>query len=412
MRIFFSVGEPSGDLHGANLIRELHRRRPDTECVGFGGPRMAAAGCQLHADMTQLAIMWLTRALLNLHRFWGLLQVADKSFRHERPDAVVLIDYPGFNWWVARRAQAHNIPVFYYGTPQIWGWATHRVRKLRKLVNHALCKLPFEPAWYRQHDCQATYVGHPYFDDLDRQVLDYEFIDGLGDVPLVVLMPGSRRQEVTSNLPVFLRTIDYVTQSVPQARFAIASFNDQQATLARKLVAAHAGIAAPTIHVDRTRELIRRSTCCLACSGSVSLELLYEGKPTVIHYRISRVADLTQRMFRRCKYITLVNLLISDQRFDPRSPYDPDDGRYLDEAPYPEYLSCEDRSAGMAHHLVRWLLNPELRRQAVDRLQPLRDEFVKPGASVRAADYILQHVHAHDDVDRGPHFSPVEANVA
>jgi lipid-A-disaccharide synthase len=117
-------------------------------------------------------------------------------------------------------------------------------------------------------------------------------------------------------------------------------------------------------------------------------------------------------MFRRCKYITLVNLLISDQRFDPRSPYDPDDGRYQDEAPFPEYLSCKDRSAGMAHHLVRWLLNPAVRRQAIDRLQPLRDEFVKPGASVRAADYILQHVPSHDHVIRRPHVLPVEAKVA
>ena len=129
MRIFFSVGEPSGDLHGANLIRELRLRHAEIECVGFGGPKMAEAGCQLVADLTQLAIMWFARVLLNLHRFWGLLRQADRFFRYERPDAVVLIDYPGFNWWVARRAKAYGIPVFYYGTPQIWAWATHRVKK-------------------------------------------------------------------------------------------------------------------------------------------------------------------------------------------------------------------------------------------------------------------------------------------
>ena len=144
MQIFFSVGEPSGDLHGANLINALRQRRPDCRFVGFGGPRMAAAGCQLHADLTQLAVMWFARALLSLHRFLGLLWTADRYFRTERPDAVVLIDYPGFNWWVARRAKARGIPVIYYGTPQLWAWASYRVRRMRRYVDHVLCKLPFQ----------------------------------------------------------------------------------------------------------------------------------------------------------------------------------------------------------------------------------------------------------------------------
>src|SRR6476646_9664202 len=142
MKIFFSVGEPSGDLHGANLIRELRRRRPDCEFVGYGGPRMAAAGCDLHEDLTKLAVMWLLHALLNIHKFWNLASRADRYFRHHRPDAVVLIDYPGFNWWIARRAKAHGIPVFYYGVPQLWAWAGWRIKKMRRFVDHVLSKLP------------------------------------------------------------------------------------------------------------------------------------------------------------------------------------------------------------------------------------------------------------------------------
>src|SRR5690606_1037148 len=114
MKIFFSVGEPSGDLHGANLIRELRRLRPDVQLVGYGGPEMAAAGCRLHEDLTRLAVMWLLRVLLNIHKFYGLLRRAERYFRDERPDAVVMIDYPGFNWWIARKAKKHGIPVFYY----------------------------------------------------------------------------------------------------------------------------------------------------------------------------------------------------------------------------------------------------------------------------------------------------------
>ena len=138
MKLFFSVGEPSGDLHGANLVRELRQQDPRIRCVGYGGPRMRQAGCEVHADLTELAVMWFLRAILNLHRFWGLLVQADRYFRHQKPDAVILIDYPGFNWWIARRAKAHGIPVFYYGAPQMWAWASWRIRKMRRLVDLSL----------------------------------------------------------------------------------------------------------------------------------------------------------------------------------------------------------------------------------------------------------------------------------
>ena len=109
---------------------------------------MASAGCQLHADLTALAVMWFLRVLLNIHKFLALAGRADRYFRHHRPDAVVLIDYPGFNWWIARRAKAHGIPVFYYAPPQIWAWASWRVKKMRRFVDHVLCSLPFEASWF------------------------------------------------------------------------------------------------------------------------------------------------------------------------------------------------------------------------------------------------------------------------
>ena len=168
MKIFFSVGEPSADLHGANLMRAIHARRSDVEFVGYGGPLMAAAGCDLHCDLTALAVMWILRVLLNLHKFLDLASRADRYFRHQRPDAVVLIDYPGFNWWIAGRAKAHGIPVFYYTPPQIWAWGSWRVKKMRRFVDHVLCSLPFEEEWFRDRGCHATFVGHPYFDEVRR----------------------------------------------------------------------------------------------------------------------------------------------------------------------------------------------------------------------------------------------------
>src|SRR5262245_52336642 len=141
MKLFFSVGEPSGDLHGANLIRQLSQRALGRcEFSGLGGPRMQAAGCRLLYDMTDLAVMGLFPVLAKLPKFFQLLDEVQQALDRQRPDGVVLIDYPGFNWHVARMAKERGIPVFYYGLPQIWGWFSGRVKKVQKFVDHALCK--------------------------------------------------------------------------------------------------------------------------------------------------------------------------------------------------------------------------------------------------------------------------------
>mgnify|MGYP002625354350 CR=1 FL=1 len=175
---------------------------------------------KLHFDLTRLAVMWLLRVLLNMHRFLALLRAADRYFRDERPDAVVLIDYPGFNWWIARRAKSRGIPVIYYGTPQLWAWASYRVQRMRRHVDHVLCKLPFEEAWFRERGCHATYLGHPYFDELAAQRLDQQFCAKLAqfDGPLVTILPGSRTQEVESNLASFLTAAKIIVPDRPSRR--------------------------------------------------------------------------------------------------------------------------------------------------------------------------------------------------
>ena len=197
----------------------------------MAGRRWPQAGCQLHADLTALAVMWFLRVLLNLHKFLDLGGRADRYFRHHRPDAVVLIDYPGFNWWIARRAKAHGIPVFYYTPPQIWAWAPWRVKKMRRFVDHVLCSLPFETRWFAEHGCNATFVGHPFFDEVADQQLDEAFIASHTDPgrPLVTILPGSRTQEVEHNLQHFLRAARLIRAQVPDVRFAVACFKPHQA---------------------------------------------------------------------------------------------------------------------------------------------------------------------------------------
>jgi lipid-A-disaccharide synthase len=403
LHLFFCAGEPSGDLHAANLIRRLRDRCPSAEAVGYGGPRMAAAGCQLHADLTELAVMWFGRVLGNLHKFWNLAGRADRYFRHHRPDAVVLIDYPGFNWWIAWRAKLHGIPVFYYTPPQIWAWATWRAKKMRRLSDHVLCSLPFEEDWFRQRGCNATFVGHPFFDEVRQHKPDLTFFElhrhRLGS--LVTILPGSRTQEVLHNLPWFLKAAARVRQAVPDVRFAVAAFKLKHAQMAKEMLAKssdweaiHAKMpanAAPAIEVfsGRTPELMQLATCCMACSGSVSMELLYYTKPTVMHYWISPLAYAAQKHFRKVKYITLVNLLSTGELYPADlSPYHPSQAD-AEKVLFPEYLTCEDKSADVAGHLIQWLRDPAALARQTAALEKLKAEVAHGGASARAAEYIL-----------------------
>jgi len=406
MKIFFSVGEPSGDLHGANLIRQLQKRHPGIECVGYGGPRMAAAGCHLHEDLTQLAVMWFLRVFLNLHKFLALVSRAEKYFCYHRPDAVVLIDYPGFNWWIAGRAKRYGIPVIYYGAPQIWGWARWRLKKMRKLIDHALVKLPFEEDFFRQNDCRATYVGHPYFDELNAQRLDADFIarENLKPGRLITILPGSRSQEINHNLAAFIKAAAEIHRRVPDTRFAVAAFKEKHAVAAHKLLA---GKNLPIeVHVGRTPELIHLCHSALACSGSVSLELLYHRKPTVIQYRISPLAFEVQKHFRKVKFITLVNLLETGDLFpdDPCS-YDPD-APDAEDVPFPEYLTAGDRSRDIAAWIVRWLTDKADYEARVERLSRLCARVAHGGASERGAEFIVNYLAQHPRSVPRPHFLP------
>lgn len=388
--VFFSVGEPSGDLHGANLIRAMRAEDPEIQISGFGGPRMQAAGMNQLADLTQFAVMWIVQAVVNLDKFWRLLRQADRYFQEHHPSAVVLIDYPGFNWWIARAAKKHRIPVYYYGAPQIWAWGGWRIGKMRRLVDEVLCKLPFEADWYRQQNCQAQFVGHPYFDQLINQQLDRDFIQRHGTRHphrLVSILPGSRTQEVRHNLPWLLKAAAAVHDQVPDVRFAIASFDESQAQIARGMLAE---FNLPIeVHVGRTSELLQISHSAMACSGSVSLELMYYTCPSVILYWLPRTTYWLGSHLVRVKYMTLVNLLACADRFDRQSaPYDAQ-APGAAQVPFPEYPTHQDKSADLAQHIVRWLRDPVEYQRRREQLTSLKSLFCVPGASHTAANYLL-----------------------
>jgi lipid-A-disaccharide synthase len=375
MRIFISAGEPSGDLHGANLARHLQELHPGVECVGFGGERMEAAGCRLLYPLSRLAVMWFLRVLANAPRFLSLLSRADRYFRHHRPDAVVLIDYPGFHWWLARRAHFHGIPVFYFVPPQLWAWAGWRVKKMQRFVDHVLCTLPFEVDWYGRRGVDAHFVGHPYFDELRLQQLDADFVARQGQAGglVVALLPGSRTQEVTRNLPTLVRAVALIHEGCPAARFLVASFKEEQRQLAD---AALRGSGLPVeTHVGRTPEIIHLAHACVAVSGSVGLELLYHGKPSAVVYRVGRLDLAVARRVMTTRYISLVNLLAGKELF-------------------PEFLTDRCEAEAVAGHVLRWLNEPAEYEARCHELAELRQRVGEPGACARAAAFVLGRLGA------------------
>jgi lipid-A-disaccharide synthase len=388
MRIFISAGEPSGDLHAANLIHALGQIVPDAEFVGFGGKRMADAGARVLYPLADLAVMWFLNVLLNLVTFVRLIFMADRYFRRERPDAVVLVDYPGLHWWIARRAKGRGIPVFYFVPPQIWAWAGWRVRKVRKYVDQVLCSLPFEPAWYHARGVAgAVYAGHPYFDELADRPLDAGFLAAQRDRPgpLVAILPGSRTQEVVRNLPEMIRAAGKLAAQRPGVRFGIACLHERHKRLAEAILAnsmTHDGASlGPSIeiHAARTPELIRLARVAWAVSGSVGLELMVEALPSVVIYKVKRFDLWLARPFIRARYISLVNLL-------------------ADMEVLPEYLTWRDVSDELVRWAVAWLPESAARAEVASALETVRHNVARPGASDRAAGRIVTWLQEHGRV--------------
>jgi lipid-A-disaccharide synthase len=342
--------------------------------------------------------MLLSRVLWNIRTFLSLIRQANRYFSREQVDAVILIDYPGMNWWIARQARKHGIPVFYYGVPQIWAWAGWRIRKMRRLVNYAICKLPFEAPWYEERGCAATYVGHPYFDQLAEQVLDTAFMESLAvdGKRLVTILPGSRKQEIANQLPGLLKAAELVTRQVSEVRFVVASLNEEQAELART-VAGDTGLDLQIV-AGRTQELIQQAYCCLACSGSVSLELMYYQVPSVILYRVGRVIYTVGRYLANVNYITLVNLMAAEKPFQDSSDVKQGPGVYADQnIPFPEYLTRHDCSRQLADHVIGWLEDEASHASKRLQLGELKEKFAHPGATERAAEFILARLEGCQD---------------
>jgi len=379
MHLFLSAGEPSGDQHAAHLLSELRRRDPALKAVGYGGPDLAAAGQQQSFRLTDLAVMGVTAVLPHLKQFFALRDQAAEYFRDERPDAVLLVDFPGFHWHLAKAAKAAGVPVLYYLPPQMWAWAPWRVRKIRKYVDHLLCGLPFEPAWYAERGVTAETgipcedVGHPFFDEAAEKRLDRDFLNARIDARTVGVLPGSRDREVESNGPLLAAAVRRLAGLHPEVTFRVAAYKPAHATRCESLFAEIPNVE---ICTDRTSEVIELAECCLFVSGSVSLELLARRTPGAMIYQTSRL-----------KYAILSKLIVSDSITLPNL--------FAGETLYPEFFppsaDCREMT-DLVRTLDNWLSNPARLATVRRQVEAAADRTVKTGAAAAAADAVLRAV--------------------
>jgi len=420
-QIFFSVGEPSGDAHAAALIREIKLRNSMMSCVGYGGPLMEQAGMELHLDLTKKAVMFSGIKLTQIYSFYQLYKQTQDYFVKNNVKAVVLVDYPGFNWWVARAAKQQGIPVYYFMPPQLWAWGGWRVKKMRQFVDYVITSMPFETKWYLDHGCHVIEIGHPFLEEAKHHKVDMMFVESIksDEQPVLVILPGSRDQEIAHNLGDLLNTVKRVQQEAPHVRPMIAAFKQEHADRIN-LTLSERGMAIP-VYVGRTQELIRAAHFALSVSGSVTMELLANHVPTVVYYKINKIAHFVQRFFRRTRFITLVNLLGIEQ-FTPGSPYYPKKTkiipawpteRDMDDMLYPEFLTSEDMSEDAADSLLAWLKFPEhhrnckeklrmMHKKLMPRVNPFRvaaDVLLKPKIQVESVDTETEETVNDDSID-------------
>jgi len=306
-RIFLSAGEPSGDLHGAGLALALRRIWPDVELYGLGGPRMAAAGVRLLADLDDLAVMGFTEVAARLPFFWRLLRRVRAVLRNDPPDLVVPIDYPGFNFRLCRFAKDGGLRVLYYIAPQVWAWRRHRARTLARLVDSLAVILPFERPIFEECGARTVFVGHPLLDVEPPPGLRSEFCAGLGldpEKPILALFPGSRVQEIARHLGVFCGAATEVTRFTPGVQPVIA---------AGASIAPDRYANAPFPVTPDTWSLLHHAHAAIVKSGTSTVQAALTRTPMVVAYRMSALTFQVARRVVRVPNVGLVNLVAGDR---------------------------------------------------------------------------------------------------
>ena len=313
MKIMLSAGETSGDLHGAALARELRALDPSIALIGFGGAEMAAAGVTLRQNYTDYNVMGISAVLLNLRRIFALLDDLTHLMEEERPDVLVIIDYPDFNWRLAARAKERGIPVFSYIPPSAWAWRKGRAKSCAALADEIVAIFPHELPPYEAAGANISFVGNPLIDTVRAEMEPEEACRHFGieenDVP-ILLMPGSRREEIERLLPPMLGAAEILQTRDPARHFflPVAGGVDEQ-RIEEHLAASPVEV---TLTHDARYALMKAARAAIAASGTVVMEAAVMGLPAVVLYRMSALSYFVGRLLVDVPRFSLPNILLGE----------------------------------------------------------------------------------------------------
>ena len=378
-KIFISAGETSGDMHGSNLMLEIHKKNPSIKFYGLGRNKMSEAGLQCIRDMSSQSVMWL-QSLKKIPGLWKIFKDCYRFFDEEKPELLILIDYVGFNLYLAKAAKKRNIPVMYYISPQLWAHGSWRIKKIKKFVDRMVVVYPFEETFYTNGGVSAKYVGHPLFDELNAKDIDTNLIEKIkgGEQKTVIsLLPGSRKQEIRTLLPILLETATAIHEKIPSVKFLLSCSNKRNLELiegiTKRFASANNKRLTIEIVTEKISEVIKSSSLCICNSGTVTLEIANYQIPMVACYRVSPFAYFASKPHIDTPYICLVNA-IAEREVVPEKTMYRDDYKWL------------------ASHATELLLNEEKREACIAGLKEVTSLIGSPGASAKAADEALSMI--------------------
>lgn len=371
-KVLIVAGEASGDLHGSSLVREMRALRPSLRFYGIGGERMKKAGVDLVAASADMAVVGLTEVVGKLPFILRILKRLKTSLATEKPDLVILIDYPDFNLPLARWAHRKGIPVFYYISPQVWAWRRRRVKKIKKYVRRMAVILPFEKALYEGAGMpDVHFAGHPLLDVVKSRLSPEEIrrrLDVKENQPIVALLPGSRTGEVKTLLPVMIETARRLKADLPDLVIAVPLAE----TVPERVVSDILGKSEIPVRVIRNHvyDLLAVADGALVASGTATLETALMGTPMAVLYRVSPISYFIGRLVIRIRSIALVNIVA---------------GRTI----VPEFIQKQAEPEAMSRALLKILSNKTVRKRMSDDLRTLREKLGEPGAGKRVAQLAL-----------------------
>lgn len=304
MKYYIIAGEASGDLHGSNLIKELKKIDASSTFRCWGGDKLRQAGGELVKHYRELAFMGFTEVLMNLRTIFRNLKFCKEDILQHQPDALILIDYPGFNLRIAKWAKQEGLRVIYYISPQVWAWKANRVKMMKECIDKMLVILPFEKNYFKNKwNWEVEYVGHPLVEVVEKSRELGAGSQPFADKPIIALLPGSRKQEILKKLPIMLE----VSKAFPGYQFIVAKAPGVEETFYDDLLKSYANVS---YVADKTYHLLMQSKAALVTSGTATLETALFDVPEIVCYKGSFLSYQIGKRLVNVKYISLVNLIM------------------------------------------------------------------------------------------------------